>query len=158
MLNFSVLCGDFMFVIVFPQLTLVLYWELANTYGSVASFIVGLILRLLCGDKSLGIPPAISFGTMYGEEGSCPTDEDPLAACTGPVPFRLIVTIIGTVSRPNVLEKSINPVLCSLSTLPSAMDPTLFSTRSGCPSTMTSSSASRENKTERWDIKKISSF
>merc|ERR1719348_1991833 len=33
-----VLCGDFMFVIVFPQLTLVLYWELANTYGSVMSF------------------------------------------------------------------------------------------------------------------------
>jgi len=92
-----VLCGDFMFVIVFPQLTLVLYWELANTYGSVVSFIIGLILRLLCGDKALGIPATIVFGLMYGEEGSCPTDEDPLAACTGPVPFRLIVTIIGTI-------------------------------------------------------------
>ena len=40
-----VLCGDFMFVIVFPQLTLVLYWATANTYGSVFSFTVGLILR-----------------------------------------------------------------------------------------------------------------
>jgi high affinity choline transporter 7 len=46
-----VLCGDFMFVIVFPQLTLVLWWELANTYGSVFSFVIGLILRLSCGDK-----------------------------------------------------------------------------------------------------------
>eukprot|EP00092_Neocalanus_flemingeri_P106012 GFUD01135966.1.p1 GENE.GFUD01135966.1~~GFUD01135966.1.p1 ORF type:complete len:607 (+),score=99.83 GFUD01135966.1:58-1878(+) len=91
-----VLCGDFMFVIVFPQLTLVLYWEMANTYGSVSSFFIGLFLRLLCGDKALGIPATISFGTMYGEEGSCPTDEDPLNACTGIVPFRLIVTIIGT--------------------------------------------------------------
>merc|ERR1711962_727608 len=51
-----VLCGDFMFVIVFPQLTLVLYWELANTYGSVFSFVVGLVLRLMCGDKTMGIP------------------------------------------------------------------------------------------------------
>jgi len=91
-----VLCGDFMFVIVFPQLTLVLYWEMANTYGSVVSFFVGIILRLLCGDSLMGIPATISFGTLYGDEGSCPTDEDPMAACTGPVPFRLIVTIIGT--------------------------------------------------------------
>merc|ERR1712200_123322 len=45
-----VLCGDFMFVIVFPQLLLVLYWDKANTYGSVVSFCRSLILRLLCGD------------------------------------------------------------------------------------------------------------
>merc|ERR1719193_843884 len=60
-----VLCGDFMFVIVFPQLTLVLYWELANTYGSVVSFFIGLLLRLLCGDKTMGIPAAIEFGKIY---------------------------------------------------------------------------------------------
>jgi len=81
-----VLCGDFMFVIVFPQLTLVLYWEMANTYGSVMSFIIGLILRLLCGEKSLGIAAAISFGTIHGDDGK-----------TGPMPFRLFVTIIGTI-------------------------------------------------------------
>merc|ERR1712117_456698 len=94
-----VLCGDFMFVIVFPQLTLVLYWELANTYGSVCSFFIGIILRLLCGDSLMGIPATISFGTLYGEEGSCPDNEDDplgLGRCTGIVPFRLIVTIIGT--------------------------------------------------------------
>jgi len=94
-----VLCGDFMFVIVFPQLTLVLYWEMANTYGSVMSFIIGIILRLLCGDSLMGIPATISFGTLYGEEGSCPDNEDDplgLGRCTGIVPFRLIVTIIGT--------------------------------------------------------------
>merc|ERR1719167_1795662 len=60
-----VLCGDFMFVIVFPQLTLVLYWATANTYGSVFSFTVGLILRLLCGDKNLGLPAYLVFGTIY---------------------------------------------------------------------------------------------
>merc|ERR1712113_863613 len=61
-------------VIVFPQLTLVLYWELANTYGSVFSFVVGLVLRLLCGDKTMGIPAAIEFGKVYAD---CPTEEDP---------------------------------------------------------------------------------
>ena len=87
-----------MFVIVFPQLFLVLYWDMANTYGSVISFSTGIILRLLCGDSLMGIPAIISFGTVYGKEGSCPTDTDKLAACTGPVPFRLIVTIISIVS------------------------------------------------------------
>ena len=87
-----VLCGDFMFVIVFPQLTLVLYWELANTYGSVVSFFIGLLLRLLCGDKTMGIPAAIEFGKIYA---ACPTDENPDKMCEGPMPFRLFVTIIG---------------------------------------------------------------
>jgi len=90
-----VLCGDFMFVIVFPQLTLVLYWELANTYGSVSSFVVGLVLRLLCGDKTLGLPATIEFGRVYG--GSCPTLDDPDKMCYGPMPYRLFVTIIGAV-------------------------------------------------------------
>jgi len=89
-----VLCGDFMFVIVFPQLTLVLYWDLANTYGSVFSFFFSLILRLLCGEGALNLPAAISFGSI---SGACPTDEDPDKICYGPVPFRLIVTILGTI-------------------------------------------------------------
>ena len=37
-----------MFVIVFPQLLLVLYFDKANTYGSVSSYIIGLALRLAC--------------------------------------------------------------------------------------------------------------
>ena len=44
----SVLCGDFVYVIVFPQLLLVLYLEKANTYGSVVSYFFGLVFRLLC--------------------------------------------------------------------------------------------------------------
>lgn len=92
-----VLCGDFMFVIVFPQLTLVLWWELANTYGSVCSFFISLLLRLLCGDKVLGLPAVIVFGYIYGPEGSCPLEDDPLNPCKGLMPFRLFVTIIGTI-------------------------------------------------------------
>ena len=88
-----------MFVIVFGQLTLVLFFPEANTYGSVSSFAVSLILRLLCGEKDMGIPPAISFGTIYGEPGSCPEAENEDRACEGAVPYRVIVTIIGIVSR-----------------------------------------------------------
>merc|ERR1719415_356994 len=54
-----VLCGDFVFVIVFPQLLLVLYYPKANTYGSVFAFFFGLLLRLLCGEK------AMSFGKIH---------------------------------------------------------------------------------------------
>jgi len=64
-----VLCGDFVFVIVFPQLLLVLYFDQANTYGSVFSYIVGLALRLLCGEKKFGLDPLLVFGKMYAE---CP--------------------------------------------------------------------------------------
>ena len=84
-----------MFVIVFGQLTLVLFFPLANTYGSISSFVVALVLRLLCGEGNMGIPATISFGTIYGEAGSCPTEADPDHACEGPVPFRTIVTAIG---------------------------------------------------------------
>merc|ERR1719264_6019 len=92
-----VLCGDFMFVIVFGQLTLVLFLPEANTYGSISSFVVSLTLRLLCGDKNMGIPPSISFGTIYGEPGSCPEAENEDLACEGQVPYRVIVTIIGII-------------------------------------------------------------
>merc|ERR1719189_1508545 len=62
---FSVLCGDFVFVIVFPQLLLVLYYPKSNTYGSVFAFFFGLLLRLLCGEKAMSLPPSMSFGKIY---------------------------------------------------------------------------------------------
>lgn len=82
-----VLCGDFMFVIVFGQLTLVLFFEKGNTYGSVSSFFVALLLRLLCGDEKMSLDRVISFGTIVTSSGE------------GEVPFRTIVTIIGIVTN-----------------------------------------------------------
>ena len=86
-LCFSVLCGDFMFVIVFGQLALVLFFEKGNTYGSVSSFFLALLLRLLCGDPKMDLPRAISFGTIVTSTGE------------GDVPFRTIVCIIGIVTH-----------------------------------------------------------
>jgi len=79
-----VLCGDFVFVIVFPQLLLVLYYDKSNTYGSVFSFIVGLTLRLCCGESSFNLDAVISFGEITNPE----TNE------TGPVPYRTFVMLI----------------------------------------------------------------
>jgi len=91
-----VLCGDFMFVIVFGQLAMVLFCKKSNTYGSVFSFFLSLLLRLLCGDSAMNLPASISFGEISVE---CPTEEDPTKMCTGPVPFRTIVAIIGIVAN-----------------------------------------------------------
>jgi len=82
-----VLCGDFMFVIVFGQLALVLFFKKGNTYGSVSSFFVALVLRLLCGDPKMDLPRAISFGTIVTSTGE------------GDVPFRTIVCLIGILTH-----------------------------------------------------------
>ena len=117
---FSVLCGDFVFVIVFPQLLLVLYWDKANTYGSVFSFFIGLLLRLLCGEPKLGLPASISFGHILHPDyetydackvalaDKCSADDYPTddklegcfeGLCTGPVPFRTICMFLSLVSN-----------------------------------------------------------
>ena len=99
-----------MFVIVFGQLAMVLFCKKSNTYGSVFSFFLSLLLRLLCGDSAMNLPASISFGEISVE---CPTEEDPTKMCTGPVPFRTIVAIIGIVSFCAVLVE----IYCYINTL-----------------------------------------
>ena len=104
MIFFSVLCGDFTYVILFPQLLLVLYFSKSNTYGSLTSFMICLTLRLLAGDVYLGIPPVISFGII---KVSCPTEEDLFKECEGDVPFRTIIMLVGLVFICDVWQFSI---------------------------------------------------
>jgi len=82
-----VLCGDFVFVVVFPQLLLVIYYDKSNTYGSVFAFGLSLLLRLLCGDSILKLPEVITFGEICTESGC------------GPVPYRTIVMLIALISH-----------------------------------------------------------
>ena len=50
-----------------------------------------MMCRLLCGDKQLGLPAKLVFGTVYGEDNSCPENtEDPMV--------REDNSIIGTVT------------------------------------------------------------
>jgi len=85
-----VLCGDFCYVILFPQLLLVIYWSKSNTYGAVLSFVVSLILRLLVGDKYLGLPAVFSFGKIIAQ---CPDDSTQM--CEGELPYRTFIMLIG---------------------------------------------------------------
>ncbi|CAL1544320.1 unnamed protein product [Lymnaea stagnalis] len=62
-----VLCCDLMYVVLFPQLTCVLWLPWSNTYGSLAGLAVSLLLRFLCGDPMLGIPSVIKF-PMYDHD------------------------------------------------------------------------------------------
>ena len=53
------LCADFVYVILFPQLLCVLYIRWSNSYGSLVGFVVGLTFRLLGGEPGLKLPAAI---------------------------------------------------------------------------------------------------
>ncbi|ETN69314.1 high affinity choline transporter 1 domain protein, partial [Necator americanus] len=61
------LCADLVYVILFPQLLCVVYKKDSNTYGSLAGYAVGLILRLSGGEPLLGLPALVHF-PMY-EDG-----------------------------------------------------------------------------------------
>jgi len=61
----SYLCADVIYVVLFPQLLLVIYGgDYTNTYGSFTSFIFGFSLRILSGEKLLYLPAMIQF-PMY---------------------------------------------------------------------------------------------
>ncbi len=63
------LCSDFVFVMLFPQLFCVVYFSGCNTYGSLAGYIVGFLLRILGGEAVLKIPPVIKYPMYHDEHG-----------------------------------------------------------------------------------------
>ncbi|KAM6934478.1 high-affinity choline transporter 1-like [Xenentodon cancila] len=55
------LSSDLVYVIIFPQLLSVLFVKGTNTYGSVAGYIFGLVLRIGGGEPYLKLPPFIYY-------------------------------------------------------------------------------------------------
>uniref|UniRef100_A0A914MSZ7 High-affinity choline transporter 1 n=3 Tax=Meloidogyne TaxID=189290 RepID=A0A914MSZ7_MELIC len=55
------LCADLVYVILFPQLLCVVYFHKSNTYGCLAGYIVGLILRLSGGEALLHFKAIIHY-------------------------------------------------------------------------------------------------
>lgn len=55
------LCGDMVYVILFPQLVSVIYLSGTNTYGSLAGFVTGVILRFLGGENAFRIKAVIHY-------------------------------------------------------------------------------------------------
>lgn len=63
------LCSDFVYCILFPQLILALFDRKTNTIGSLAGFLVALVLRLGGGEPVLGLPTFLPY-PMVGEDGT----------------------------------------------------------------------------------------
>ncbi|CAB02847.2 High-affinity choline transporter 1 [Caenorhabditis elegans] len=64
------LCADLVYVILFPQLLCVVYMPRSNTYGSLAGYAVGLVLRLIGGEPLVSLPaffhyPMYTDGVQY---------------------------------------------------------------------------------------------
>lgn len=64
------LCGDLVYVILFPQLTMVVHFgDHINTYGSFVGFCVGFTVRLLGGEPYIHIPAVIHYPYFNYEKG-----------------------------------------------------------------------------------------
>uniref|UniRef100_A0A3Q3W5P1 Solute carrier family 5 member 8 n=1 Tax=Mola mola TaxID=94237 RepID=A0A3Q3W5P1_MOLML len=53
--------SDLTYTLMLPQLVCVLFFSVSNGYGAVLGCVVGVLLRVLCGEPLLGIPPVIRF-------------------------------------------------------------------------------------------------
>ncbi|KAK2720359.1 high-affinity choline transporter 1-like [Artemia franciscana] len=63
------LCSDLVYVILFPQLLGVVHFKrYCNTYGSLASYIIGLLVRLSGGEPLMNMPAIIHYPGWNGEE------------------------------------------------------------------------------------------
>ena len=55
------LCSDLVYVVLFPQLFCVVYFKFTNTYGSMAAYWLGILLRLLAGESLFNVPPVLKY-------------------------------------------------------------------------------------------------
>ncbi|KAG7474287.1 high-affinity choline transporter 1-like [Solea senegalensis] len=62
------LSSDLVYVIIFPQLLSVLFVKGTNTYGSVAGYVFGLLLRIGGGEPYLKLPPFIFYPGWVTQE------------------------------------------------------------------------------------------
>lgn len=70
------LSSDLVYVIIFPQLLSVLFVKGTNTYGSVAGYIFGLLLRIGGGESYLKLPPFIYYPGWVMQERTHPLTGD----------------------------------------------------------------------------------
>jgi len=58
----SFMCSDLVYVILFPQLLLVLYFpHITNVYGSTVAYAFGMAFRILAGEPGLGMPVVTKY-------------------------------------------------------------------------------------------------
>lgn len=61
--------ADVTYTLIFPQLAAVLFFKPVNGYGSMAGYIVGLTLRIVLGENTIGLPVVLHLPGCTLEDG-----------------------------------------------------------------------------------------
>uniref|UniRef100_A0A803YL28 High affinity choline transporter 1 n=1 Tax=Meleagris gallopavo TaxID=9103 RepID=A0A803YL28_MELGA len=64
------LSSDLVYIIIFPQLLCVLFIKGTNTYGAIAGYLFGLVLRITGGEPYLYLQPLIYYPGCYPDENN----------------------------------------------------------------------------------------
>lgn len=64
-----ILGADVSYTLTFPHLVAVLFFKVTNGYGALMGFIIGLTLRILLGEKTIGLPVVLQLPGCTLEDG-----------------------------------------------------------------------------------------